>query len=480
VISEAEDGSARMDLVASGANIETFAGHASFVDVVAVSPTDYTFATGSRDGTVRLWSTAPVAGSSYVPFSMLTWAAYSPDGRTLAVAEQTTGSDLISEGGLAFYDDEQRTYQEVRPHHHDYIRLGAFSPDNTRLVTVSQGDSVFQHDGKQILEPPMLMLWDLGKRELVTSLGGHTDRVNSAVFSPDSRKLLTASNDGTARLWDAATGSLLATLSSHTGIVHDAVFSADGNRIVTVSQDRTAGLWDSQGHLIKKLDGHTSAIRTIAFSPDSSLLVTGSDDFSIRVWHSRDGTAAAVLIGHGGPIASLAFPGNARVLSASGDGTVRLWDLETSQPLVISDKRSYNGGQGAASSDGVLVSMSWGDAEVHVFDTASGKLTMTLKTLPSEQVQNFVPKSHLLMVTSNYGTEFWRLPAGEKIGEVTLPFAMGQTFYISPAGDRVAVRDRFGLRDMSIWPTTSLLLDSAKRFSTHELSRDERYRRFLQ
>src|SRR5262249_3396748 len=227
-------------------------------------------------------------------------------------------------------------------------------------------------------------------------------------------------------------------------------------------------------------EGHANAIRTIAFSPDGSLFATGSDDFSIHVWHSRDGGAVGVLTGHGGAIASLAFPGNARILSASGDGTVRLWDLETSQTLVISDKRSYNGGQGAASDDGEFVSMSWGDAEVHVFDTASGKPAMTLKTLPAEQFQNFVPKSHLLMVTSNYGTEFWRLPAGEKIGEVTLPFAMGQTFYISPAGDRVAVRDRFGLRDMSIWPTTALLLDAAKRFSTHDLSRDERYSRFLQ
>jgi PAS domain S-box-containing protein len=45
---------------------------ASYVDAVAVSPSDYAFATGSRDGTVRLWSPGPVAGSSYVPFQPLT------------------------------------------------------------------------------------------------------------------------------------------------------------------------------------------------------------------------------------------------------------------------------------------------------------------------------------------------------------------------------------------------------------------------
>src|SRR5262249_38118634 len=113
------------------------------------------------------------------PFQMLTWATYSPDGRTLAVGEQTSGNSGISEGGLAFYDNEARSYQEVSPHHHDYIKLGAFSPDGRRLVTVSQGDAGFKSDGKQVSEPPMVMLWDAGKRSLVATLA-HTDRVNTA------------------------------------------------------------------------------------------------------------------------------------------------------------------------------------------------------------------------------------------------------------------------------------------------------------
>ena len=83
------------------------------------------------------------------------------------------------------------------------------------------------------------------------------------------------------------------------------------------------------------------------------------------------------------------------------------------------------------------------------------------------------------MVTSNYGTEFWSLPAGEKIGEVTLPFAFGQHYYIAPSGDRFAVSTGL-LRDVSLWPTTIALLSAARQFATHDLATDGRYSRFLQ
>jgi WD40 repeat protein len=458
VFSDAENFSARIDRVTDGRNAQVFGGHTDFIDAVAVSPDGRKFATGSRDGTVRMWSAEPTAGSAYVPFPTLNWAAFSPSGETVAVGEQTGGvpGGLGTEGGLALYAVADKSYEAVPPHHHDYIRLGQFSPDGSRLVTVSEGDGIFQKDGRQIFEPPMVMLWDSGKRRLIAQLIGHTDRVKSAVFSPDSTKVLTASNDGTARLWDAATGAPLAILSGHQGIVNDAIFSPDGVRIATVSSDRTARLWGRDGALIKVLEGHTGPIRHLVFSPDATLVATGSDDFSVRLWRSGDGTEAGTLNGHGGAIYSLLFPTQDRIVSASEDGTVRFWDVEHSSALVVSGKRSYSGGAGAASDDGALISMSWGDAEVRVFDATSANLVATLKTLPTEQFQNFVPKSHLLMVTSNYGTELWSLPAGEKIGEMALPFAQGHSLSFAPSGERFAVHTDRGLRIVSIWPTTAL------------------------
>jgi hypothetical protein len=75
----------------------------------------------------------------------------------------------------------------------------------------------------------------------VLVLTGHTGWVTSAAFSPNGRRIVTASFDKTARVWDATSGQQLLVLRGHTGEVLSAAFSPDGGRIVTASNDKTAG-----------------------------------------------------------------------------------------------------------------------------------------------------------------------------------------------------------------------------------------------
>ncbi|MDY7232395.1 AAA-like domain-containing protein, partial [Hyalangium rubrum] len=106
-------------------------------------------------------------------------------------------------------------------------------------------------------------------------LVGHEDSVWSAAFSPDGSRVLTASDDRTARLWDSRSGQLLATLKGHEDSVWSAAFSPDGSRVLTASKDRTARLWDSRsGQLLATLKGHEGRVVSAAFSPDGSRVLT--------------------------------------------------------------------------------------------------------------------------------------------------------------------------------------------------------------
>src|ERR1700722_329952 len=79
---------------------------------------------------------------------------------------------------------------------------------------------------------------------LRTLLKGHSAAVHFASFSPDGKRVVTASEDHTARIWDADTGKPVGEAMTHGETVISASFSSDGKRVVTASEDHTARIWD--------------------------------------------------------------------------------------------------------------------------------------------------------------------------------------------------------------------------------------------
>jgi len=77
-------------------------------------------------------------------------------------------------------------------------------------------------------------------------LKGHTDHVTDAAFSADGKRVVTASEDNTARIWDAENGREIHVLKGHNNGVYRAGFSTDGKRVVTASDDHTARIWDAE------------------------------------------------------------------------------------------------------------------------------------------------------------------------------------------------------------------------------------------
>ena len=155
--------------------------------------------------------------------------------------------------------------------------------------------------------------------------------VDSAAFSPDGSRIVTASDDKTARVWDAATGKAIAVLSGHEGKVHSAAFSPDGTRIVTASEDKTARLWDAAtGNAIAVLE----AMRTRSIPPPSAPTARASSRL-LRTRPRASGTPRPAARrrpqrARGSVCSSAAFsPDGTRVVTASDDKTARVWDAAT-------------------------------------------------------------------------------------------------------------------------------------------------------
>jgi hypothetical protein len=194
------------------------------------------------------------------------------------------------------------------------VHTVAFNRIGDRLVTAS--------------EDATARVWDAGTGREIAVLRGHEKRVKCAAFSPAGDRVVTASDDGTARVWDAADGRELMALRGHAREVTCAAYSPSGEVIATCSFDQTVILWDAPtGKRLRTLRGHEGWIQWVAFSPAGDRIVSAANDNTARLWDASSGRELLALRGHAGILEHAEFSASGdRIVTASSDGTARVWN----------------------------------------------------------------------------------------------------------------------------------------------------------
>lgn len=325
------------------APLRRLTGHRQEVYSLSWSPDGSRLASVCADGTVRVWDVE--AGRSV---AVLPGGLASADG---GVGFTARGDGVwVAGNGLTRYPLSDPT---VLRGHRSYVYNLAFSPDGR---TLASGGS----DGE-------IILWDPATGQSMHRLEPRVG-IEALGFSRDSR-LVAVMTRGTVRAWDVSTGELRPLAQPEERLVgfaavvghgfrggHQVATSPDRRRVLVGMTDGEVLLLDHpevlfpdrfspppiEMHMnvdprrldpsvtpLARLGGHVGQVYAVAWSPDGSRFATGADDATIRLWDAETLETVLVLRGHGQYVHALRFsPDGSMLASASGDGSVRLWDTK--------------------------------------------------------------------------------------------------------------------------------------------------------
>ena len=471
-------------------------GHTEIVTSVCFSADGRILASGSGDGTIKLWDVATDTLQRTLTSlgSFVMSVRFSPDGQTLASAsagedwgyvielwDVTTGSlrrflspkdpsealsmDFSPDGqtlASGYMDDEMRLWdvatgdlQQTFSEHTErryHVRFDSvrFSPDGQTLASASQ--VVTRQGGHKIYK---IRLWNVTSGEPVKMLTiGGVDAVSSVSWSADGQTLARGNLDGTIRLWDAARGEPVKMLIAHTDAVTNMCWSADGQRLASASRDGTIRLWDvATGAPRHTFTGHTSPVSRLYWRLHGQTLVSGYEDSRVRLWDVATGIPRHTFRGHPENDRSLSLSADGQLLASGNDDTaIRLWDVATGALLHTFPGHTLHVSNMCFRADGrLLASGSW-DGTIRLWDVATGTSLKTLGTpigtltasadLVYDNRMAFSPDGQMLARSAG-GVRLWDVATGTLLHTLTSQTGEILSVRFSPDGQTLASGDGF-------------------------------------
>ncbi len=304
---------------APGARLIISAADGRFEDVpgtLAISPDGTEFASGHNDGLIFIWDA--VTGEELIAIE-----ADDSGGLVYDTVYTADGAQLFSTGvdGIVHLWDVE-SGAEIRRYEYEYeLYALALSPDEQTIIAGGSNNE--------------LIAWDVASGLEIKRWPAHESWINDIQYRPDGAQMATAGNDAAILLWNTADWSQTGALEGHSGQVRSLAYSSDGGTLISGSDDFNVLQWDtSTGQLIRTFGegriGHTDWVTSVAYEPGGSRVISGAEDNSLIVWNGETGELLQRFTDHRAQIFAVAFsPDRRTALSASGDFSIRLWDLQS-------------------------------------------------------------------------------------------------------------------------------------------------------
>ncbi|GAB2996377.1 hypothetical protein GCM10023080_073150 [Streptomyces pseudoechinosporeus] len=425
------------------------------VDSIALSPDGHTVAANSQDGKVRIWS---LPGGrlrhTFTGYDSGEVAAFSPDGRTLAVAavrgadgmigllDPVTGRKLrtitVPDGsvrGMAFSPDG-RTVAASSP---AAVRVWDVATGRTRFTSQFDPQAVaFGPDGRTVAAVSLdgrVRVWDVATGRARTVHDSQNEGA-AVAFSPDGRTYAVVRTDGLVQLREVATGIVRRTIRDSPSEFNEVAFAPDGRTLAISGPGDTVRLWDTASGTARATvtaGHHGRGAMKVALSADGRTLVTSSNlDPAVRVHRLSTDHPQTTLPGHAGTyIADMAFSPDGRTVATvrqgpPGRGSVQLWDVRTGDgeatlaldtDLALRGKQrpfpvSRLGAVGFSPTGRTLAARAGKNRVIEVRDVATGRLHQS-RALGAIDTAVFSPDGTRLAIVGRDGSvRIWNLSTG--------------------------------------------------------------------